>query len=301
MAGLGWQETISFSFVDERWERDLAGNATPIRVVNPIAAAHSAMRSSLLGSLVEVLRVNLARKVPRVRVFELGKVFVRDEASAAGPLGVAGLRQPLMLGGLAYGPAAPPQWGVAERGVDFFDVKGDLEALLAPAVARFVAAPHPALHPGRSAAIELAGVRIGVVGELHPRWRQSYEIPGNAIVFELDAEALQRRGVPAFVPLPKQQSTWRDIAIVVARDASHAALAEAIAAAGESALREATLFDIFEPPQGAAGIGAGERSLAVRLELRDDSRTLTDEQIERIVGAVVASLGQRLGARLRQQ
>jgi phenylalanyl-tRNA synthetase beta chain len=301
MADLGWQETISFSFVDERWERDFAGNAAPIRVVNPIAAAHSVMRSSLLGSLVEVLRVNLTRKISRVRVFELGKVFVRDEASIAGPLGVAGVRQPLRLGGLAYGQVAPPQWGVAERSVDFFDVKGDLEALLAPSTARFVAAPHPALHPGRSAAIELDGARIGFLGELHPRWRQAYEIPANAIVFELDAAALQRRALPRFVPLPKQQSAWRDIAVVVARDVSHAALADAIAAAGEGAVRDATLFDIFEPPQGTAGIAAGERSLAVRLELRDDSRTLTDEQIERIVGAIVASLAQRLGARLRQQ
>jgi len=301
MADLGWQETINFSFVDERWERDFAGNPAPIRVVNPIASAHSVMRSSLVGSLVEVLRVNLARKQSRVRVFELGKVFVRDQASVAGPLGVAGVRQPLRLGGLAFGPVAPPQWGTAERSVDFFDVKADVEALLAPAVARFVAARHPALHPGRSAAIELDGARIGVIGELHPRWRQAYEIPGNAIVFELDAEALQRRAVPAFAPLPKQQSAWRDIAIVVGRDATHAALKDAIDAAGESSVRGSTLFDIFEPPQGAAGIAVGERSLAVRLEIRDDERTLTDEQIERIVGAVVASLGARLGARLRQQ
>ena len=301
MAELGWQETISYSFIDERWERDFAANATPIRVVNPIASSLSVMRSSLLGSLVEVLRVNLARKLSRMRVFELGKVFVRDEASVAGPLGVAGVRQPLRLGGLAFGPAAPPQWGLPERSVDFFDVKGDVEALLAPAVARFVAAPHPALHPGRSAAIELDGERIGFIGELHPRWRQGYEIPGNAIVFELDAEALQRRLLPTFAPLPKQQSAWRDIAIVVGRDVTHAALTDAIDAASESAVRGATLFDIFEPPQGAAGIAHGERSLAVRLEIRDDERTLTDEQIERIVGAVVASLGERLGARLRQQ
>jgi phenylalanyl-tRNA synthetase beta chain len=107
--------------------------------------------------------------------------------------------------------------------------------------------------------------------------------------------------VPAFAPLPKQQSAWRDIAIVVGRDVSHAALKDAIDAAGESAVRGSTLFDIFEPPQGAAGIAVGERSLAVRLEIRDDERTLTDEQIERIVGAVVASLGARLDARLRQQ
>jgi phenylalanyl-tRNA synthetase beta chain len=300
-ARLGWQETIGFSFVDERWERDFAGNDTPVRVVNPIAAAQSVMRSSLIGSLVDVLRVNLARKVARVRVFELGKVFVRDAGAASGPLGVAGIRQPLRLGGLAHGPAAPAQWGIVERPVDFFDVKGDLEALFAPAVARFVAAPHPALHPGRSAAIEIAGERVGFVGELHPRWLQAYELPGSVVVFEVDAEALLRRTVPMFEPLPKQQSAWRDVAVVAGADVTHEALMAAIAAAGQRAVRDATLFDVFAPKGGAAGMAEGERSLAVRLELRDDERTLTDEQIDGIVAAVVASLQQRLGVRLRQQ
>ncbi|HEY2187764.1 MAG TPA: phenylalanine--tRNA ligase subunit beta [Caldimonas sp.] len=301
MARLGWQETISFSFVDERWEHDFAGNDARVRVVNPIAAAYSVMRSSLIGSLVESLRVNLARKVERVRVFELGKVFVRDERAASGPLGIAGLRQPLMLGGLACGPAAPAQWGVAERDVDLFDVKGDLEALFAPAFTTFVPAPHPALHPGRSAAIELDGHRVGVVGELHPRWRQAYELPASVVVFEIDAGALMQRALPSFVALPKQQSAWRDIAVVAGRDVHHDAIMSAIAAAAESAVRDANLFDIFEPKDGAAGIAAGERSLTIRLELRDDGRTLTDEQIDRVVAAVVASLRQRLGVRLRQQ
>jgi phenylalanyl-tRNA synthetase beta chain len=301
MARLGWQETISFSFVDERWEHDFAGNDAPVRVVNPIAADYSVMRSSLIGSLVESLRVNLARKVERVRVFELGKVFVRDERATSGPLGVAGVRQPLMLGGLACGPAAPAQWGVAERDVDLFDVKGDLEALFAPAVTTFVPAPHPALHPGRSAAIELDGHRVGVVGELHPRWRQAYELPASVVVFEIDAGALMQRALPSFVALPKQQSAWRDIAVVAGRDVHHDAIMSAIAAAAESAVRDANLFDIFEPKDGAAGIAAGERSLTIRLELRDDGRTLTDEQIDRVVAAVVASLRQRLGVRLRQQ
>jgi phenylalanyl-tRNA synthetase beta chain len=177
MADLGWQETINFSFVDERWERDFAGNPAPIRVVNPIASSLSAMRSSLVGSLVEVLRVNLARKLPRLRVFELGKVFVRDDRQRGRPARrrrrapAASARRPRLR------PGRAAAMGRGERSVDFFDVKGDVEALLAPAVARFVAAPHPALHPGRSAAIELDGKRIGVIGELHPRWRQAYEIP----------------------------------------------------------------------------------------------------------------------------
>jgi phenylalanyl-tRNA synthetase beta chain len=281
-------------------ERDFAGNSHPVRVVNPIAETQSAMRSTLVGSLVEVLRVNLARKAPRVRVFELGKVYLREPSPVDGPLNVAGVRQPLKLGGLAFGPAVPPQWGVAERPVDLFDVKGDLEALMQPARARFVPALHPALHPGRSAAIELGGARVGFIGELHPRWRQAYELPAPAIVFEIDAEALMVRSLPTFAPLPKQQSAWRDIAIVARRDVTHQALMAAIDSGGDSLIRNATLFDIYEPKVAAAGIDEGERSLAIRLELRDDGRTLNDEQIERVVAGVVAALERGVGARLRK-
>ena len=300
MAGLGWQETIGFSFVDERWERDFAANLEPVRVVNPIAETQSVMRSTLVGSLVEVLRVNLARKASRVRVFELGKVYLRDPSQADGPLAVAGVRQPLKLGGLAFGPAAPAQWGLTERPVDFFDVKGDVEALVHPAPVHFVPAPHPALHPGRSAAIELGGARIGFVGELHPRWRQAYELPAAAIVFEIDAAALMTHPLPTFAPLPKQQSAWRDIAIVARRDVTHQALMTALDSGAAGLVRNATLFDIYEPKGAGAGFDEGERSLAIRLELRDDNTTLTDEQIERVVAGVVAALERGVGARLRK-
>ena len=301
MADLGWQETISFSFVDERWERDFAGNVDPVRVVNPIARTQSAMRSSLIGSLVEVLRVNVARKASRVRVFELGKVYLRDSRAIAGDAAVAGVRQPLMLGGLAFGPAWPLQWGSAERPVDFFDVKGDLEVLFADPDLRFVASPHPALHPGRSAAVEWHGARVGVVGELHPRWHQAYELPGNAIVFEIDAQALMQRSLPALVPLPKQQPAWRDIAVVARNGVTHDALIGAVEAGSQGLVRTTTLFDVYEPKSPVAGIGEGERSLALRLELRDDAETLTDERIERVVAGIVASLDARLGVRLRAQ
>ncbi|MEO8526542.1 MAG: phenylalanine--tRNA ligase subunit beta [Caldimonas sp.] len=301
MADLGWQETISFSFVDERWERDFAGNGDPIRVVNPIAQTQSAMRSGLVGSLVEALRVNLARKAARVRLFELGKVYLRDASASAGDAAVAGVRQPLKIGGLAFGPAEPLQWGRAERPVDFFDVKADLEALFGTGQVRFVPAPHPALHPGRSAAIEMQGKRVGFVGELHPRWRQAYELPGNAVVFEIDAEALMRRGLPAFVPLPKQQPAWRDIAVVTKKGVAHNALIEAVDAGSAGAVRAATLFDIYEPKSPVPGIGDDERSVTLRLEIRDDAETLTDERIERVVAGVLAALETRLGVRLRAQ
>ena len=299
MADLGWQEVIGFSFVDAAWERDFAGNAEPVRVLNPIAAPYGVMRSSLVGSLVEVLRVNLARKATRLRVFELAKVFVRDAAAPAEDFSVAGLRQPLRLGGLAFGPAGPLQWAAADRAIDFFDVKGDLEALAGAGVLEFVAAPHPALHPGRSATIRCGGDPVGFIGELHPRWRQAYELPGDAVVFEIDARVLMRRRQAHFEPLPRQQSAWRDIAVVAGADVSHADLIEAVGAGACGTVRSATLFDVFEPKSPVAGMRPGERSLALRLELRDDTTTLTDERIDALVAAIVETLGARLGVRLR--
>jgi phenylalanyl-tRNA synthetase beta chain len=297
LAALDFQETISFAFVEERWERELAGNADAIRVLNPIVAPLAVMRSSLIGSLVAVLRHNLARKASRVRVFEAGRVFVRDGAAPDGPLAVAGLRQPMRLAGLAYGPAEPPQWGTKERTVDFYDVKGDLEALFAPRRLGFTRADHPALHPGRSAAIELDGRRIGHVGELHPRWRQAYELPQAPVVFELDLEAALERPLPQFEPLPRQQPVWRDVALVVADSVSHDALVAALA--DDPLIHAATLFDVYKPAKPVPGIDAGERSLAVRLELQDAGAPLTDERIEAVKAAAVARAGMAFGARLR--
>jgi len=299
MAALAYQETINFSFVEERWERELAGNADPIRVLNPIASPLAVMRSSLVGSLVQVLRYNLARKAPRVRVFEVGRVFARDASVMAGPASVDGVRQPMRLGGLAWGPAEPLQWGVKERAVDFYDVKGDIESLLAPRSARFVPAAHPALHPGRCAAIEIDGRTVGHVGELHPRWRQGYELPSAPVLFELEAEAVLETPVPAYAGVPRQQAVTRDIAIVVRDDATHDALDAAVRAASSGLVRGATLFDIYKPALPGGDIGAGERSVALRLELLDEHATLTDERIDAEVAAVVDALARRLGARLR--
>ena len=301
VAARDYFETINFSFVEERWERDLAGETDPIKLLNPIAAPLAVMRTSLVGSLVQVLRHNQARRASRVRVFELGRVFKRDAAVANGPLAVAGISQPLRLGGLAWGPAEQQQWSQRDRAVDFFDVKGDLEALFAPQTLAFEVAEHPALHPGRSARVSLDGTPIGFVGELHPRWRQAYEISGSApIVFELDLEAALQRTLPHGQPLPRQQAAQRDLALVVKDGVSHDALMAAITAAGGALLRSARLFDVFKPAAGAsADLQADERSLAVRLELLHDEATLTDERIDNVVSAIVAATAQQLGARLR--
>ncbi len=300
VAQRGYQETINFSFVEERWEADFAGNAQAIRVLNPIASQLSVMRSTLIGSLVEVLRTNLARKADRVRVFELGRVFKRDASVQDGNQTVAGFDQPVRVSGLAYGPADAQQWGVSARQVDFFDVKGDVEALLAPRQATFVAAEHPAFHPGRCANVLVDGAVVGVVGELHPKWRQAYDLPQAPVLFELDAQVLALRLVPAFTSVPKMQSVFRDLALVVTDTTPHDAVIAAITGAKTDGLvRGARLFDIYKPKAPVAGMADNERSLAVRIEMRDDEQTLNDERIDQCIKQVIDAVGQAVGGRVR--
>ena len=302
LAALGYQETINYSFVDERWEHELAGNPSPIKLMNPIASQMGVMRSSLLGSLLQVLKFNLDRKTERVRIFELGRVFLRDAAVQDSDTSVAGFAQPMRVAGLAAGGVDALQWAAKERAVDFFDVKGDVQALLAPRQPVFEAAEHPAMHPGRCARVLLDGKAIGYVGELHPRWRQGYELAQAPVLFELELDAVLARDVPALQAMSKFQAVERDLAVIVAEGVSHAALMQAIWAAPTAGLlRNAILFDVYraKPGQAAGGLAPGEKSLAVRLTLNSDDATLTEEQIESAVQAVLAALQQQVGARLR--
>jgi phenylalanyl-tRNA synthetase beta chain len=206
----------------------------------------------------------------------------------------------LYVSGLAYGPVDELQWGREDRVVDFFDVKGDVETLLAPLQARFEPGEHPALHPGRCARVVVDGRVVGHVGELHPRWRQRYELPLAPVVFELEAEALLQRPLPVYRPISRQQPVWRDIAVIVREGVTHDALLQAIMQAPTDGLvRQAVLFDVYRPKTPTPEIGPGQRSLALRLELLDDRGGLTDERIDAAVRAVVDTLSQRFGARLR--
>ena len=301
IAALGYQETINYSFVEESWERDLAGNANPIRLLNPIASQMSVMRSSLIGSLLQVVKFNADRRADRVRVFELGRVFLRDESVAESDATVQGFDQPMKVSGMAWGPLEPLNWTGKSRQVDFFDVKADVERLLAPAQAEFVAAEHPALHPGRSAQVLLNGFVIGHVGELHPRWRQAWDLPHAPVLFELDLDAVTQHSVPVAQPVAKLQAVERDIAVIVREQVTHAQLMQAIRSAPtQGLLRHAVLFDVYRPKtESVGGLAVGEKSLAVRLSLHSDEATLTDAQIEAAMGAVMASLSERVSARLR--
>ena len=304
LAQLGYQETINFSFVEERWERELAANPDPIKLLNPIASQMSVMRSSLLGSLIAVLKFNLDRKASRVRLFELGRVFFKDRSVVDSDTTVAGFHQPMRVAGLCFGPAEPLQWGVSERPGDFFDTKGDVQALLAPLNPVFKADQHPAMHPGRCASVWLNGECVGHVGELHPKWRQAYDLPQAPTMFELSLDAVLARTVPAFQAVSRHQPVERDLAIVVRESVTHAEVMQAIRDADNSLLRDAALFDVYRPKKLADGSTAGgfapdEKSLAVRLVFSRDDATLTDAEIDAVVKKVLEQLAQRVSARLR--
>lgn len=306
LAGMGYQETINFSFVDERWEHELAGNPNPIKLLNPIASNMSVMRSSLLGSLLQVLKYNLDRKATRVRIFELGRVFLRDASILSTDTTVAGFHQPMRVAGLVYGQLDELQWGRAEQSADYFDVKGELEALLAPTQAKFEPATHPAMHPGRCARIHVDGREIGFIGELHPQWVQSYELSKNAkgskapILFELDLDAVQQRKVPVAQAVSKQQNIERDIAFVVAEAVTHAAVMTVIDTVPTQGLtRQATLFDIYRPKEASTDMASGEKSLALRLTFNSSKITMTDDAIDAAVHAVLAQLKVHVNARQR--
>ena len=303
LAARDYAETVNFSFVDAEWEHDFAGNDNPIRLLNPIASQLSVMRPTLFGRLISVLRHNLNRRADRVRVFEAGRVFLADPSVKAGELTVEGYTQPKRVGALAYGPAVDEQWGVATRAVDFFDVKGDLEALLAPAAARFVKAEHPALHPGRSARIEVDGRAAGWIGELHPRLMQKYELPHAPVMFEIDADALIARALPAPTDVSKFPPVRRDIAVVVDQAVEVQALFDEMKKAlAEEACRfvqKVVLFDEFRAKSNTSGgLAAHEKSLAFRVTLQDAAGTLQDEVVDQAIQTLVERMA-RAGARLR--
>ena len=300
LADLGYQEVVNMSFVESAWETDFAGNPEPIRLQNPIASQLSVMRSSLIGSLVANVRYNVNRKAGRVRAFEVGAVFKRNSEVQDGPLAVAGIDQPKRVAAIAYGPAADEQWGMPTRAVDFFDVKADLEALFAPRQLRFAKAEHPALHPGRCATVELDGKQIGLVGELHPRWLQKYDLAQAPVLFEVDAAALCERVVPRHTEISKFPGATRDLALVVKQDVPAQRVIDAFNAeiatnpAGKI-VQAVVLFDEYR----GKGLETDEKSLAFRFSLQDTQSTLQDEAVDAIMAAVAESAATTLNARLR--
>ena len=289
----GYQEAITYSFVDPvNLERLMPGVET-LRLANPIASDMSVMRPSLWPGLLGALKRNQDRQAARVRLFETGLVFRLVDGK---------LEQCPKIGGVAWGPCVPEQWSEPRRTLDFFDVKNDVEALLALAGAgtdghALGFRPHadPALHPHQSALVERAGSEVGVIGALHPLTARALGLQTPVYLFELDLELLSRRELPVYRPLSRFPLVRRDLSLVVARDTPAAAVLECIAGQAGEVLQEARLFDLY----CGEGLETAEKSIAIGLIFQGISSTLIDEEVDAFVERVLIGLQETLGARLR--
>jgi phenylalanyl-tRNA synthetase beta chain len=289
LADLGYQEVINYSFVPETWEADFAANLSPVKLANPIASHMSVMRTSLIGGLIETLKNNLNRGESRLRLFELGRCFLSADASFAA--------QPERMAGLAYGPLHTEQWGQDKTTkTDFFAIKGDIEALLQNFHISFEKIDHPALHPGRSASILVNGKRAGLMGELHPRWQQKYDLPNAPILFELDIEAVTNTAAPRFSALSRMQAVRRDIALLFSDDTPVQAIIDAVKSRKYPTITDFSLFDLYR----GNGLAVGQKSLAFRIVMQDTELTLTDSECDSTVSEIVKALSQEFGATLRK-
>ncbi|WP_308367044.1 MULTISPECIES: phenylalanine--tRNA ligase subunit beta [unclassified Microbulbifer] len=293
----GYNEAITFSFIDRESAALFDPQAEPVALQNPISADLAVMRTSLVPGLCKALQYNLNRQQSRVRLFESGLRFV------PGGDDVTELRQELMLAGLVYGGRFAENWTGGKDAVDFYDIKADVEALLAHYVAgegaegefRFVAGQHPALHPGQCAKVLRSDVEIGVLGALHPQLQKKLDLPKSAFVFELSLEALGQARLPAFRPLSKFPEVRRDLALLIDADVPAASLVEtAVEAAGET-LTDLKIFDVYQ----GKGIDFNRKSVAMGLTFQHSSRTLNDDEINAAVDAVVRQLEQKYNASLR--
>ncbi|MCK6391705.1 MAG: phenylalanine--tRNA ligase subunit beta, partial [Azonexus sp.] len=295
LADRGYQEVVNFAFVEADWEADFSGQrdeSALIRLANPIASQMAVMRSTLFGGLISNLSTNLKRKQGRVRLFEVGRTFHRIADGAP----VAGFSQPWRLGGLAYGNALPEGWAGGTRKTDFYDVKGDIEALLAPLALRFEKMSHPALHPGRAARVLLGDIEVGCIGELHPEWVQKYDFPNAPIVFELDFSVVKSAvPVPCYAEVSKFPAVTRDLAVLVDQALPLQTLLDRLKAAQNALIQDVQLFDVYV----GKGVPENKKSLAFRIVMQDTQRTLLDSEVDAAMQQLVSCLEQAFGAQLR--
>jgi phenylalanyl-tRNA synthetase beta chain len=289
----GYQEAITYSFIDPDIQRLYLPDVTPIRLENPIAANLSVMRASLWPGLVQALSENLRRQQDRVRLCEAGRKFeLRDGAVV----------ETDTLSGAICGSSLPEQWATGRgEAADFYDVKGDIEAVLSATGAldkiRFEAAMLACLHPGRCARIHRAGEIIGWVGQMHPDLTRRLELNQGPYLFELETRAALTAEVPNFLEVSRFPAIRRDLAVVVDKALPLAQLKENVSVAARGLLRELRVFDIYRGPK----IEATRKSIALGLILQENSRTLTDQEADAVVTAVKERLATQFGATIRDQ
>ena len=288
----GYSEAITYSFVDPNLEKAVDANARPVALANPIASDLAVLRTSLWPGLLGAARHNLSHQRVRLKLFELGPRF----AEVSG-----GVRETAMLAGLAVGSRAPEHWDGSGPAIDYYDVKGDVEALLACTgrgdELRFEPATHPGLRPGRTARIVRGARAVGWLGELHPDLQELLDRKHVGVVFELELDETFAAGVPAFRGYSKFPSIRRDLAVVVDEGTSAATLIETVRAAAGELLQHVVVFDVYR----GTGVDSRRKSIGLGLILQGTSRTLTDADADQTMRSVTLRLERELGATIRNQ
>jgi phenylalanyl-tRNA synthetase beta chain len=285
----GFQEAITYSFVDEEIQQAIAPEDAVVRIKNPISADLSVMRTTLWCGLLKAALHNTNRQQNRVRFFETGLRFIDIDGST---------KQQKMLSGLALGSAYSEQWGSVARKVDFFDIKADIEALFAltGCEVQFVPGKHSALHPGQTAEIvSQQGEKIGWLGMLHPNLEKQLGFDTQVFLFELDQDLLLNKQVPKFKPLSKYPSVRRDLALIVKEEIAADQIINCIKSCAEPTLQDIVIFDIYR----GKGVEEGSKSVALSLIIQDFSQTLTDSEIDAIFSRLLERLNTTLNAKLR--
>ena len=285
----GYQEAITYSFVDEDIQKAVAPETDVIRLKNPISSELAVMRTTLWCGLLKAALYNTNRQHNRVRLFESGLCFNKIDGET---------QQQKMLAGLVLGDAYSEQWGEKSRKVDFFDIKADIQALfsLTGCDVQFLSAQQTALHPGQTAEIIAAdGKKIGWLGMLHPNLEKQLGFDTPVFLFELDQNLVLNKQIPVFKALSKYPSVRRDLALIVKEDVSASEIINCIKSSAETALQEVIIFDIYR----GKGVEEGSKSIALSLIMQDDTQTLTDSEIEAIVGRLLTLLNNEKNAKLR--
>jgi phenylalanyl-tRNA synthetase beta chain len=290
LVSLGYQEVITYSFIDDKSAALFEPGQTFVSLVNPISAEMSVMRPSLWPGLVAAVKHNRARQQERVRIFESGLRFIQQGNE---------IHQERLLSGMICGTLVKEQWSSDGRTSDFYDLKADVEALLTllgmARDAKFEAWVHPALHPGQAARIQYHGKTLGILGMLHPQLARDLELDTNSLLFELQLDGLEEIEKPAFEPLSRFPSVRRDLAIVVDKEVEFSEVEACVRRHGGKILRDILLFDVYT----GSKVDLGRKSLAFGLILQDSLRTLTDVEVDACMAGLIAGLGDDLNAKLR--
>jgi phenylalanyl-tRNA synthetase beta chain len=287
----GYHEVICYSFVDPKLQALLEPERAACVLSNPISAEMAEMRTSLLPSLLTALKYNLNRQQKQLQIFEIGSKYLLQSAE---------IKEEMLIAGLRYGPQAQEHWDKKLGLADYYDIKGDVERLVASTglSVRFEPMTHSALHPGRTAAVYLDDDCIGWVGEIHPGIMQALGLgEGPAVnVFEMRLDFLLRKRVPSYQPISRYPGIRRDLALVVDQSITWAQFEACLLSAAPSYLSEVKLFDVYT----GKGVISGRKSFAIGLILQEISRTLTDSEIESAIERILQTLNQNLGATLRE-